>query len=135
MATSSSDQLTVIFNAASSFDSVIRCRFASWDRHNRIAWVPCQSTDPPEFGERLCERVIVAITSEGDVDTGWRAIARSVAIITGSKWEYRIATLPVICPLMTMLTAFVARVLRRIPGIQPWSNEHPDSQSSSTSGR
>jgi hypothetical protein len=123
MTTPSSDQLTVIFDGASALDSGIRRRLAA---PGRIAWVACQATEPDARGGRLCERTLVAITGEGKVDTGWRALARALSVASGARWPYRVGTLPLICPLLSLACAAVAPLLRRLPGVTPWCDEHPE---------
>lgn len=126
MFTPSDAQLTVIFNGDSALDSVIRRRIGRRDQSARVAWVPCQATEPDERGGRLCERTLVAITPAGDVDTGWRALGRTLTAVAGSPWPFRIATAPVICPLLSMAFSLTARSLRRLPGVTPWCREHPE---------
>jgi hypothetical protein len=123
MTTSSPDQLTVIFDGASALDSAIRQRL---DAPGRIAWVACQATEPDARGGRLCERALVAITAEGDVDTGWRALARALSAATGAAWPYRIGTLPILCPLLSLAYGAVAPLLRRLPGVATWCARHPE---------
>jgi hypothetical protein len=123
MTTPSGDQLDVIFDGTSAFYTVIRNRLGG---SGRIAWVACQATAPNERGGRLCERTLVAITAEGEVDTGWRAFARAASVAIDARWPYRIATLPVICPLLSMLFGGVAPLLRRLPGVTLWCTRHPE---------
>ena len=123
MDTPSGDQLTVIFDGTSALYSGIR----RWlDAPGRIAWIPCQATEPNARGGRLCERTLVAITADGDIDTGWRALARALSAATGSRWPYRIGTLPLICPLLSMAFVGLASLLRRLPGVTPWCDRHPE---------
>ena len=96
------------------------------DAPERIAWVVCQATAPDVRGGRLCERTLVAITPEGDVDTGWRALARILSAATGTRWPYRVATLPIICPLLSMAFGGISPLLRRLPGMTPWCDAHPE---------
>lgn len=123
MTTPSGDQLTVIFDGASALDSALRRRL---DAPGRIAWVPCQATKPDARGGRLCERTLVAITASGDVDTGWRALARALSATTGSRWPFRIGTLPILCPLLSLVFGAIAPLLRRLPGVTTWCEQHPE---------
>ena len=123
MTTPSGDQLTVIFDGASTLDSSIRRRLGA---SGRTAWVACQATEPSERGGRLCERALVAITAEGDVDTGWRALARALSAASGRRWPFRIGTLPILCPLLSIAYGGVAPLLRQLPGVAPWCDQHPE---------
>jgi predicted DCC family thiol-disulfide oxidoreductase YuxK len=120
MTTPSGNQLTVIFDGTCGFCTEMRSRIERRDHHRRVAWVPCQATRAGERSGRMCDRTVVSITPEGDVDTGARAMGRSLTVITGSPWPLRLATMPLLCPLLSMIYAIVARIRRRLPGITPW---------------
>jgi predicted DCC family thiol-disulfide oxidoreductase YuxK len=122
----SSDQLTVIFDGTCGFCTAIRARIERWDRHGRIHWLPCQQVPIAGGARRLCDETIVAITPEGLIDTGARAAARILAAVTGTHWPHTIATLPVICPLLSLAYRGVAAIRHHLPGVTPWCEEHPE---------
>lgn len=68
---------------------------------------------------------MVSITPEGDINTGAQAFARILTVISGSPWPIRIATLPIICPLLSMVYAGITRVRTMLPGTTPWCERHP----------
>jgi predicted DCC family thiol-disulfide oxidoreductase YuxK len=126
MTTPSDNQLTVIFDGTCGFCTDMRSHIERRDHDRRVAWLPCQATRAGGGSGRMCDRTVVSITPEGNVDTGARAMGRILTVVTGSPWPYRLATMPILCPLLSMVYAIIARVRSRLPGGTPWCDEHPE---------
>lgn len=126
MTTSSSDQLTVIFDGTCGFCTAIRERLEQRDRRDCIIWIPCQRFTHDRDAPNLCERTVVSITPEGAMNTGAQAFARILTVLTGSPLPIQIATLPGLCALLSLVYRGIARVRSRIPGGVPWCDQHPE---------
>ena len=126
MTSSSNVQLTVVFDGTCGFCTATRSRIERYDRCHHLHWVPCQQLTANGDTPQLCERTVVTITPEGIVDTGAQAFARILTTLSGSAWPIRIATLPVLCTLLTLGYTGIARVRGRLPGVTPWCDQHPE---------
>lgn len=68
----------------------------------------------------------MSITADGTIDTGAQAFARILNVVTGSRLPLAIATLPVLCQMLSLGYHGIALIRTRLPGVEPWCAQHPE---------
>lgn len=122
---STPEQLTVVFDGTCGFCTATVQRLGSWDRHQRITWIPCQRLPGAHEASRLCDKTVVSIRPDGSMTTSAQAFAAILGTITGSSIPLRIASLPVLGSILNLGYHGIARVRSHLPGTAPWCTQHP----------
>ena len=99
------------------------------DRSHRVSVVPFQQTGvTADNGLTIaqCEAAAWTITPDGRRLQGAAAMAMALAVALQTRLALVVYAIPVLRQLQDAAYAWVARNRRRLPGVRPHCDEHPD---------
>ncbi len=124
-----SGRLMLIFDGACGFCTWAARWIKSLDRHRRVAIVPFQKPGVPEqvgLTRKQCEKAAWAVEPDGTRHRGAAAIHAALAWALGFPSLLRLYDLPIIRPIEDALYACIAASRKRLPGVIPYCEQHPE---------
>lgn len=99
------------------------------DTRGVLEFRPCQTIPDAGWNEITpadCARAVWAVADNGRIAYGSDAAFLILAAIWSNWWPWRLGTLPGVRQVAQAVYSVIARNRRRLPGVTPWCEQHPD---------